>query len=299
MNTFQLSCFLAVANTLSFAKAAEKMNISQPAITHQIKSLETELNVQLFRRTTRLVEITAEGQSFLSDAQSMVAIAAQAKLRFQNPEERSVEKLAIGCSSYNQLTLLSDSLKALGALYPNLHPHLVVVPHEQLYALLENGTVDVIFDINVGKKEHSKLTFTELLKSPIVCACDSSNPLAQREGVSISDLKEQPLIFCNQINLIPDAAKLQWELAAGKSPMDVHFCTSVEAAIVLMQAGFGAAVIPKFLVPRDAPLTALPLAGAPEVSFGMFYKPYPGDDVLRKFIQLARQHISASKEAEA
>ena len=175
----------------------------------------------------------------------------------------------------------------------------MVVPHEQLYALLENGTVDVIFDINVGKKEHSRLTFTELLKSPIVCACDSSNPLAQREGVSISDLKEQPLIFCNQINLIPDAAKLQWELAAGKSPMDVHFCTSVEAAIVLMQAGFGAAVIPKFLVPRDAPLTALPLAGAPEVSFGMFYKPYPGDDVLRKFIQLARQHISASKEAEA
>ena len=90
MNTFQLSCFLAVANTLSFAKAAEKMNISQPAITHQIKALENELNVPLFRRTTRLVEITPEGQSFLSDAQSMVAIAAQAKLRFHNPEERPV-----------------------------------------------------------------------------------------------------------------------------------------------------------------------------------------------------------------
>ena len=186
MNTFQLSCFLAVANTLSFAKAAEKLNISQPAITHQIKSLETELNVQLFRRTTRLVEITPEGQSFLSDAQSMVAIAAQAKLRFQNPEERPVEKLAIGCSSYNQLTLLSDSLKALGALYPNLHPHLVVVPHEQLYALLENGTVDVVFDIHVGENAHGRLTFTELLKSPIVCVCDSSNPLAQQESVSIT-----------------------------------------------------------------------------------------------------------------
>ena len=297
MNTFQLSCFLAVANTLNFAKAAEKMNISQPAITHQIKSLETELNVQLFRRTTRLVEITPEGQSFLSDAQSMVTIAAQAKLRFQNPEERPVEKLAIGCSSYNQLTLLSDSLKALGALYPNFHPHLVVVPHEQLYALLENGTVDVFFDINVGKKEHSRLTFTELLKSPIVCVCDSSNPLAQEKSVSTTELKEQPLIFCNQINLIPDAAKLQWELAAGKSPVDVRFCTSVEAAIVLMQAGLGAAVIPKFLVPDDARLAALPLIGAPEVSFGMFYKPYPGDDVLRKFIQLSQQHISASKEA--
>ena len=299
MNIFQLSCFLAVANTLSFAKAAEKMNISQPAITHQIKALENELNVPLFRRTTRLVEITPEGQSFLSDAQSMVAIAAQAKLRFHNPEERPVEKLAIGCGSYTQLAMLTDSLKALGAQYPNLHPHLVVVPHEQLYALLENGTVDVIFDIGSGDPAHGRLTFTELLKSPIVCVCDGSNPLAQQEQVSMAELREQSLIFCNQINLIPDAAKLQWELAAGKGPAEVPFCTSVDGAMVLMQAGFGVAVIPEFLVPRDASLTALPLSGAPEVSFGMFYKPYPGDEVLRKLIQLARQQLSPSGQAEA
>ena len=64
MNTFQLSCYLAVANTLSFARAAQQMNISQPAITHQIKTLETELNVKLFRRSTRMVELTPEGQVF-------------------------------------------------------------------------------------------------------------------------------------------------------------------------------------------------------------------------------------------
>ena len=158
--------------------------------------------------------------------------------------------------------------------------------------------MDVIFDIRGGEKEHSRLTFTELLKSPIVCACDSSCPLAQRESVSMADLKEHSLIFSNPVNLIPDAAKLQWELAAGRSPADFHFCSSVEASIVLMRAGFGAAVIPEFLVPRDARLIVLPLTDAPEVSFGMFYKPYPGDDVLRKFIQLARQHISISKEAQ-
>lgn len=291
MNTFQLSCFLAVANTLSFARAAEKMNISQPAITHQIKSLETELNVPLFRRTTRLVEITPEGQSFLSDAQSMVAIAAQAKLRFQNPEERPIEKLAIGCSSYNLLVHLSQSLRELGALYPNLHPHLVVVPHEQLYQLLENGTVDVIFDIHSDTRENSRLTFTQLQKSPIVCACESSHPLASLESVSMADLKEQCLIFCSPINLIPEVAKLQWGLAEGRSPMDLHFCTTVEASIVLAEAGFGAAVIPKFLVPHRPRLTALRLTDAPVLSFGMFYKPYPGDDILRKFIQLARQHF--------
>ena len=58
MNTFQLSCFLAVAETLSFARAAEQLNITQPAVTHQIHSLETELNVKLFVRTTRTVNLT-------------------------------------------------------------------------------------------------------------------------------------------------------------------------------------------------------------------------------------------------
>ena len=64
MNTFQLKCYLTVANTLNFARAAEQMNISQPAITHQIKALEEELNTKLFFRSTRLVEITPDGNSF-------------------------------------------------------------------------------------------------------------------------------------------------------------------------------------------------------------------------------------------
>lgn len=64
MNTFQLTCFLTVAETLSFAKAARQLNITQPAVTHQIRSLEEELNAQLFRRTTRSVEITQEGLIF-------------------------------------------------------------------------------------------------------------------------------------------------------------------------------------------------------------------------------------------
>lgn len=292
MNTFQLSCFIAVANTLSFARAAEKMNISQPAITHQIKSLESELNVPLFRRTTRLVEITPEGQSFLADAQSMVAIAAQAKLRFQNPADRPIEKLAIGCGSYNQLCLLSDSLDELRKLYSNLHPHLLVVPHEQLYSLLEKGTVDLVFDIHDGTREDGPVTYKELQKSPIACICQSSHPLAQAERVSVADLNHQPLIFCNPINLVPKVAQLQWKLAEGRSPGDLHFCPSVEASMLLAGAGFGMAVLPRFLVPHGSHLAVLDLKDAPELSYGMFYKPYPGDDIQKKFIQIAKQHFS-------
>ena len=70
MNTFQLSCFLAVAEHLNFARAAEELHVTQPAVTQQIHSLEKELGATLFQRTTRKVSLTAEGLAFLSDAQA-------------------------------------------------------------------------------------------------------------------------------------------------------------------------------------------------------------------------------------
>ena len=82
MNTFQLECFLAVSKFLNFARASEQMNISQPAMTHQIHALEEELHVKLFHRTTRIVELTDEGLAFLPDAMQIVSITHNAQNRF-------------------------------------------------------------------------------------------------------------------------------------------------------------------------------------------------------------------------
>ena len=68
MNTIQLECFLAVARNLSFSKAAREVKITQPAVSHQIRSLEEELGVNLFRRTSKSVSLTQEGRRFFPDA---------------------------------------------------------------------------------------------------------------------------------------------------------------------------------------------------------------------------------------
>ncbi len=293
MNTFQLSCFLAVANTLNFARAAQQMNISQPAITHQIKSLESELNVQLFRRTTRLVELTAEGKSFLADAQSMVAIAAQAKLRFHSPEDKPMERLSIACGSHQSLFLLVRPLEELARNWPNLHPTLAVAPREQLFQFLENGVADVALDIFDSKESRPRITYKPLLDSPIVCVCREDHPLACRESVSVEQLRQQSLIFCNPIQLIPEAARLQWQLAEGKDPSQVHFAASAETAAVLAQAGFGLAMLPAFQVP--AGLRRIPISEAPKLSFGAFCLTGSGEnDVLKAFLHQLRQEIRNS-----
>ena len=294
MNTFQLSCFLAVANSLSFARAAEQMQISQPAMTHQIKMLESELNTKLFRRSTRVVELTPEGQAFVADAKSMVTIAEQAKLRYRNPEDRPVEVLSIGCSSFTQLELLTEVLNDLLAEHPNLHPRLYVVPHEQLFHLLETETVHVVLDIRAGGEEAGKLTFRELRRSSLVCVGRRDHLPADRESISARELAEEKLIFCDPITLDPEIAKLQWKLAEGRNPADLHFCSSVEASVVLAGAGFGWAILPEMMVPPNGNLAAVPIEEAPKLSFGLFYQPYPGDALLKQLIQSAKRLFSGS-----
>ena len=82
MTIFQIECFLTVAEFLNFAKAAEQMNISQPAITRQIQSLENELGGKLFQRSTRVVRLTESGHVFKVEAQTIVAAARRSIRRF-------------------------------------------------------------------------------------------------------------------------------------------------------------------------------------------------------------------------
>ncbi len=75
MNTKQLEYFISVAENLSFTKTAEKFYISQTAVTQQIKSLEEQINVTLFTRSKRHVELTPAGKVFLSEARTIIKIS--------------------------------------------------------------------------------------------------------------------------------------------------------------------------------------------------------------------------------
>ena len=111
MNIFQLSCFLAVAEYLNFAQAAQSLHVTHPAVSQQIQSLEKELNVKPFRRTTRTVRLTEEGKAFLRDAQQIVALSERAKKRFGNAMDGNIETLTIGCYNFPCMFLLSDALE--------------------------------------------------------------------------------------------------------------------------------------------------------------------------------------------
>jgi DNA-binding transcriptional LysR family regulator len=296
MNIFQLNCFLAAADTLNFAQAAQRMNISQPAVTHQIKTLEEELNVKLFHRSTRRVELTLEGQAFVLDAKSMVSIAEKAVQRFRNPEERPITFLAIGSSSYHHLACLTQSLDELASRIDHLHPRLQAMQHDQLFRMLDNDTLDIIFDIAEETQSNGNIVYREICQSPIVCICRKGSPSARCEMLTEQQLRKEKLILCDPLGLSPKIAEMQLKLAAERNPADLHFSNSVDASIVMAAAGFGNAILPEILLAHcEEDLVKVPIEGAPLVSLGLFYKARTGDDLARRFVQIAKKNFAAVK----
>lgn len=288
MNTFQLECFVTVAATLNFARAAEQLKISQPAVTHQIRTLEDELDVKLLHRSTRMVELTPEGKIFLTDAKSLLAIERHSKMRFHSTTEEHIENISIGCTNYIQLAMLTPVLKQFNKETTNLRPRLFVEPYEQLFQYLETERLDILFGAYNQTPLKNSIKYKEIMQSNIVCVCRKEYALAKKEIVSAEELTSEALIFCDPMSLAPEAARLQYRLGENRVPTDLHFCSSSAAAYVLARAGFGIALLPDILVPDDPEITKIALLDSPQLSFGMFYRPSVGDELKRRFIALAK-----------
>ena len=181
MNTFQLSCFLEVAEYLNFARAAQSLHVTHPAVSQQIQSLEKELNIKLFNRTTRSVKLTEQGIAFLPDAQQIVAISERAKRRFDGAVSEEIELLNLGSYNFPSIFLLSDVFRALREDRPAVHPRLHIIPFQHIYQMLEEGTLDATVGFKEPHGRKVNAVYKELAKAPMVCICPAGHPLAEKK----------------------------------------------------------------------------------------------------------------------
>ena len=109
MNIDNLKCFILVADNLSFARAAEELYISQPAVTKQINNLEQELGITLFIRSTRHVELTQAGMQFYKDAKDIV-VKSEIAVNKLKRKKFETNYIHIGLSNNTILFYLSSIL---------------------------------------------------------------------------------------------------------------------------------------------------------------------------------------------
>lgn len=285
MNLFQLECFLAVANHLSFARAAEQMNISQPAISHQVQTLENELTVKLFHRSTRSVELTVEGRTFVGDAKNIVLTSRKAINRFVNADQQELLNLSIGCYAYTGLQHYAVAFRRMAKKYENFHPQISTFPDSQLMEQVENGVLDVALKIKSDDKKKSSLIYRELGKASAVCIMSLDHPLASSEFLTQDELRQEKLILYDPIQADVAITQMQRQLTEGKKPSELYFCESLEAALLLTSSGFGISILPEtFCLFDEMHLRCVPLKGIDPLSYGIYYKSYSGKPYLKDFI---------------
>ena len=192
MELRHLRYFVAVAEELSFTRAAAKLHLAQPSLTRQIHNLEQELGVQLLNRAKNQVSLTEEGKSFLVDARKLVASSVESVESVRRVSRGESGQLNLGYLFKFNFDLLPATLETCYRNRPEISVNLFdMSPAEQLQAL-EARKIDLGF-VGLrppeGTKYTNSLTWECVAHHPVVVVLPERHPLAKKRLVEISDLR--------------------------------------------------------------------------------------------------------------
>lgn len=192
-----LRYFIAVADELSFTRAAERLYMAQNNLTVQIQNLEKQLgNIKLFDREKRPIQLTQAGTAFLEDARSILATLEQAEHKAQRIGRGDLGHLIIGFTSSMANGVLPDILQIFQQSYREIKLILREINSAMQIENLRNRQVDIVFIYQDFKADdNSDLKVMQLLPESMVVVLPERHPLAAKSKISISELADEKFIM--------------------------------------------------------------------------------------------------------
>lgn len=279
-----LRYFLEVAREGSVTQAAERLHISQPTLSKQLKDLEGELGKKLFVRGSHDVKLTDEGMLLRKRAEDILNMADKTLEEFKSLGEFTGGDVWVGCAESDGIKHLARCYMALLERYPGLRLHLQSGNSADVTERLDRGLLD--FAIIVHEVDLSKYNYLELPATDhygVLMRKDS--PLASKEAVGVDDLLDLPLI-CSRQGITEDYPKVfQQKMDALRIVATFNLAYN---ASVLVREGVGYALTFDKLADtsEESELTFRPLMPPLETKMYMIWKKYqvfsPAAEVLQK-----------------
>jgi DNA-binding transcriptional LysR family regulator len=240
MELRHLRYFVAVAEELSFRRAAEKLNLAQPPLSAQIKSLETELNVRLFDRTTRSVTLTHAGRLFLEEARLVLAAASQAERRAYEAAHGVTGTLRLGVMAPVANAWLAGILRSFRQRFPRVELSLFDLNIPEQFRRLRAQELDaglvrppVIFP---------ELEFQFVEESDQILALPAGHRLARKRRLDWRDFDGEAMVMVQpSMQHGYYDAFLAACAKAGAKPRVVQYASDIQIKLWLISAGFGLA----------------------------------------------------------
>lgn len=238
----QLRCFVAVAEELHFSRAAERLNMTQPPLSRQIRLLEHHVGVQLLERNSRTVSLTAAGKAFFPEAARILRIAEEATFAARRAAKGEQGNLAIGFTSASGYSLLPEVVRRLRECAPGVSLTLKELVSTSQVEALNAGELDLglLRPHPMNGELESRLIATESLMLAIPEGEAGAWPLEP----ALNDLHGKPFVMYSPYEARPFYLMLSERFArAGVVPDIVEHIGQVHTMLALVRAGVGAALI--------------------------------------------------------
>jgi DNA-binding transcriptional LysR family regulator len=236
-----LRYFHAVAEDLHFRRAAQRLNVAQPALSRAIKWLESELGAALFVRTTRNVALTAAGRVFLDETRQALARIERAQSLARSAAAGEAGRLSVAYMDFAINGPLPAILNAFRARHPGVIIDLAHMWTERQREAITAGEIDIGFLI--GPFEAPGIESLAILSERFVAVLPEGHPLAAKDEIALADLAREPFILGTSAFWGPYRRTVdELCLAAGFTPSVVQEAYNSDGIFGLVAAGMGVSI---------------------------------------------------------
>lgn len=293
MELRHLRYFLAVGEALNFTKAAARLRVAQPALSRQIQDLEDEIGVDLLRRSSRGVTLTAEGKLFLEEVRELLKHADVSVERVRALARGEYGELHIGYAAVPTTEILPPTLAAFQKAVPRVRVLLHNLASDELIAGLRNATLELAIMVEPTGEQTAGIEYELLRSYPLGVAMRAAHPFARLKSIPLEKLAAEPIVCLDR----KDFSEFHRFLERLFAPLHVkpHIaveCDSMSSLITEVEAGHGVALAsPIFKLLIGKRLVYRPLTGTTLTASVGIARANKGDvtPAGEKFCEILRQ----------
>jgi DNA-binding transcriptional LysR family regulator len=193
-----LRYFLAVGEASNFTKAAAQLRVAQPALSRQIQDLEDEIGVDLLRRSSRGVTLTAEGKLFLEEVRELLKHADVSVERVRALARGQYGELHIGFAAVPTAEILPPTLAAFQKAVPGVKVLLHDLSSDELVAGLRSGTLELAIMVQPTGEQAAGIEFELLRSYPLGVVMSAAHPFARLKSIPLEKLAAEPIVGLNR-----------------------------------------------------------------------------------------------------
>lgn len=241
----ELEHFIAVVDHEGFSKAASNIYVSQPTLSKSIKKLEATLNVTLFERSTRKLELTDAGKLVYSKAQQIIQVTEELKTALDDLLNEPSGEIKIGIPPLIGTLFFPTIAKKFDQMYPHISLQLIEHGAKRIEYLVDEGKVDVA--IVVLPVNNNKFTVSPFINEEFKLFVHANHPLAKKQHVHVKELENESFILFNREFSLHDLVINYCQTRGGYTPQIAYESSQWDVIAELVSAELGITLLPNVI----------------------------------------------------